>query len=819
MAWCLRPTCYLLNKNLESIAMLKYAYDRYRSHGFVMLVTAKNQKFSAEVGAYSDRVNDEFSSTATGYAAIVPPEIIIVDNDSYKDDGVSFDKFLADMGYTKNQITPFAKTPSGGEHYAFINPYPEKRIGAKQGVDKKYPYLDVFTGYQSVIPCVGTVAFSKHLNDLGTYEWSDDNFEEDIILNTWNAKFLTLFDMRDRGESESEEYDDISYVRKAEALSDDEVERMLDLIPNKTLDYDGVYLPVGMALYDRYQGEDKGLDLFQKFCAKVEVGNDPTQNAKKWNNGNFKGDMITFKKLPKLFKSMYFKDKIEMATSEETITEVIDEIKAIDDMRVDEKDLREEYAKQINAKYKQLKKTLEKEGKQLSGRIPQISRILTDMTPDPVHDPLEAEGKTKLYLCNGNHFIQHGVDLFENIQQGVIGRYLRSFGYTKDESEGMVEFITAVREIRKVPDYMIKEPVLFKLEERGTNAPDLVQRYNPLFDVVLVAEDDAILHDFLNEIWAGKIDDIVRLVALTIKFKEKKLNRLMLVAPSNAGKSEVFKHLGFQKITMPRLTAAMRGDKGVGIQVIDGIKRTGLMLIDEANDALPSDIKDMDEYIQLDQFGKGGTQVVKLHFTGLTSTHKTATSYNSDELYNRFLQIELTRDEMQHTIMESSIYMSDTAKYTTVVQSYMLRKFTEYLHSNATYEELGELQQKYRLPVNDTFTETLLQISEEVIEIYKGGVTNSGDIVKHGNHYFIKRKSDLRNQINMLVNQLHQTSNIDTGKYGERLFEHFLPTKEGKSLKIDGNSMKYYQLNLTPYYEDKQQEIINHFDDLDLEEI
>lgn len=788
--------------------MLKDAYEKYRSKGFIMLRTVKHKKFSKQEGAYSERENEEFDEKATGYAAIVPPGIIILDKDSYKDDGESFNNFLSDMGYTESDIVAFAKTPSGGEHYAFLNPYPTKMIGAKNGKDKRYPNLDIFSGYQSVIPCVGTVALNKH-NELASYTWADDNFEEDIILNPWNEKFLELFEMRERGESLANGYDDLSLAEKENDMPDNEVVFMIERIPNETLDYDGVYLPIAMALYDRYEGGDRGLELFQQFCAKVE-DNDQELNAKKWRNGNFKSSQISYKRLRKMYKTMYFSHQIKTAKSEKDLTNLISEMKAIEKFMVDDIDLRKEYAVKINSKYKELKKN----GAPIA-RVPHVSAILKESTPEPTRSEAEAPAKTKLYLCDGKYFVQHGVDLFENIPMNVIGKYLRSFGYGKEDIETMTDNVVAVRDIRRVPDYMIKEDVVFRLEDRGGNAPDLSQRYNPLSNIELFEEDDEILQDFLNDIWAGKIDDIVKLVALTIKFGERKLNRLMLVAPSNSGKSEIFKHMGFQKITMPRLLAGMRGDKGVGIQVIDGIRRSGLLLIDEANDALPSDVKDMDESLQLDQFQKGGTQILRLHFTGLTSTHKTATSYNSDELYNRFLQVELKRDEMRHTIMESELFLKDSETYTKVVRSYMLRTFNEWMHSNATADDLRELQARYRLPVNETFSETLMQISEEVIDIYRNGASHDGDILLQAGAYYIKKKSDLKNQIKQLLEQVHKTSSIDIGKYTERMYEHFLADSDGKSIRVGDKVPKYYRLNLTPYYEDKEQEIINDFDIID----
>ena len=75
---------------------------------------------------------------------------------------------------------------------------------------------------------------------------------------------------------------------------------------------------------------------------------------------------------------------------------------------------------------------------------------------------------------------------------------------------------------------------------------------------------------------------------------------------------------------MQRLLNGLKGDKGVGTKVVDGIKASGLLLIDESNKPLESEIKDMDKVVYLDEFGAGGgTQKIKLHFTTLTSTPQT----------------------------------------------------------------------------------------------------------------------------------------------------------------------------------------------------
>lgn len=798
--------------------MLKTAYDVYRSHGFVMSATETGQKFSTKKGAYTERANEPFSDTAMGYACIVPKTIIIVDNDAYKDDGEGFNLFLLDMGYSKGDIVPFAITPSGGEHYAFVNKYPTKIIGDKNGVGKRYPFLDVFTGYQSVIPCVGTESFSKFLNKMGTYKWADDNFEEDIILNKWNDKFLTLFNMRERVEKmiDDNEVDDLDIAIKEAAMPDLEVERMINLIPNKIADYDGVYMPMGMALNHRYlHDSNRGLELFQKFCSKLGADNNPSQNESKWLAGHFKGNQITYKRIAKLYKTLYFTEQIELAESGDDLEVICSEIKTIENMTVDKLDMRKEYAAKINLKYKKLKKD-----EKFNERVPQIKSILLNMTPEVIkkHDIIETE--LQVYLHSNNYVMKYGNDLLRDLTKTSVNSHLVSFGIqTKEERDALIYQALPIRNVLTIPDYTTNEKVIITLDKlEMSNMFNLTQRLNPLLDMESnFEEDEDIIQEFMQGVWAGKINDIVKLIALSIKYGESKLNRLMLVAPSDAGKTELASILKFQKITMKRLLNGMRGDKGVGGGVLEGIKSTGLLLIDEANTALEQEIKDMDKTLYIDQFGSGGTQIIPLFFTVLTSTHKTATRNNSDELYNRFLQVELLESEMSHTIRQGKYYGIDKERYSKVIESYIRNLFKDTIQGESSRDELSILQSKYRLPSNNDLDEVLFDISEKVIKDIKSKIREGihSDYLLRKGVYYTKRKKDISDIINDLLSEV---SGLDQGKYSEKLMPHFIG-HERISIKINNINQHYYRLNLTPFGMNEEDEIINQFDNLNLQDL
>ena len=122
--------------------ILKNAYEQYRSHGFVMQKAKHNTKFCSSKGSLSERVNAKWNHNATGYVAVVPPNIIVFDADLYEPD-CEFNKLLEalDLDYTPE---PTVASPSGGLHYFFENPHPDLVIGAHG-----FKAVDIKAGYQT----------------------------------------------------------------------------------------------------------------------------------------------------------------------------------------------------------------------------------------------------------------------------------------------------------------------------------------------------------------------------------------------------------------------------------------------------------------------------------------------------------------------------------------------------------------------------------------------------------------------------------------------------------------------------------------------
>ena len=780
--------------------MLKNSYENYRSHNFILQKALKHKKFTNVEGSYSERANEPFSESATGYVAIIPPNIIVVDSDDYEED-CEFDKLCEDLGYVPE---PSVISPSGGKHYFFNNPHTDLVIG-----NHDYNKVDIYGGYQSVIPIVGTTVKNKQ-GELKTYQWADDLFEE-IILNKFDPAMVELFKMRERHNGSEAEFDDLSLAIKEDEMPESEVLELCKNIPIESYGYDTGYLKFAIALYDRFEGNERGLEMFQETCERYPENN-PEYNAKKWNNGHFKTDgrikFTTLRSLANEGKTSNIVDEIAHIETPEELEILVESLATVRLNTTTKKDetVRDELLEIVCAKSKELTNKPEKV------KFKKLIKFQDDSTPELPSD-------LKVYRLDNKYLIRIGVKVIEDVSSTMLRETLSSFGHTisKEQFPSFKNSIKTISRYRKSVDYKLNSSISFVEAERsGTSADELICKFNPLFDFQGQDINEDCVNEFFEEVWAGKLYDIVKLIGLTIKFNEQKLTRLMVVAPSNSGKTSIFEYLNFQKIHMARLLNGMRGDKGVGKDVVDGLKASEFMLIDEANKSLQQDIKDLDKGVQLDQFGSGGTQIIPLQFIALTSTHSNATRNNSDELYNRFLQVELKAKEMKHTLTAGYHYKNNPTEYTESVTIRLNELLKEAINGDYSIEDLKDLHEQYRLPLNNDLNELLFGVSEDFISETKAVATENGDVlVKQGTYYY-KRKGDV---YSYFMNRLGEVESIDHAKYSELLKNHFIEDENAKSVKVDGKPVKYYQLNMTPYTEDEDEKVLSLFDDLDLEDL
>lgn len=779
--------------------LLKDSYKKYRAKGFILQESVKHKKFTLRKGAYKERTSEEFNPKATGYVAIIPKQLIIIDNDSYVD-GNEFATLLDELGLEDFEIEPFCVTPSGGEHYAFENPFPNLVIG-----NHGFKGVDIYAGYQSVIPIVGTTVLNKQ-GKLNSYKWS--NSSNELVVNDIPASCKEVLKMREESQKVSDNtYDEFSLAIKEKDMPLGEVIELCKRVPIETYGYDTGYLKFAFAMYDRFDGSDDGLELFQKTCERYE-DNDPALNEKKWRNGNFiPNGKVTYKTLRSLANESEFSEIVKNLQDVKSLSEITSILEILKSKMIFTSTQTDEMVRDS------LINIASEKAKEITGKPNKVA-IKKAIKFDPPKSEFEKDDSYDIYRLNGKYLIRNGAIVIKDVSSQMLYETLYSEGIklSKDDLAVLKLEVHTISSYDRVSDYLISSEYEFKLKKfDGHTHKKLMLKTNPLHTIDVTNVDEDVVHDFFEDIWNGKANDIIKIIALTIRFKEKKLNRLMTIAPSNAGKSEIFTHLNFQKIAMPRLLDAMRGTKGIGSGVIEGIRKSGLLLIDEANRALQPEIKDMDKELQIDQFGIGGTQILPLHFTALTSTHNAATLNNSDELYNRFLQVELLPSEMKHTVMESKLFIEDSAYYSDNVQKELFRLFKQYLYGDYDEDDLRELQGNYRLPVNTDLDDLMTEISKDYISDIKAQANSHGDILAKGDKYYIKRKMDAKKYFE---NKLGEIEALDIAKYSSRLLSHFI-TEDSKTVKVNGKPTKYYQLNMTIYSEDEEQKIIAEFDDLE----
>ncbi len=791
--------------------MEKEVWEKYAQDGWHLFplhkVPGKGNAVKGEYGTpkgWNDVSKTYKYSPNKIWAGVPPNGMVAIDWDMKNDKrGLeSFKKLQKDLGVSLETVVT---TPSGGGHaYTWIDL--DKMEEGKSRLAKmqdKYPDID-FQSHGSEFVVLG----GQEIEGYGEYEF--EQFDYFVNPKTDFSK-LTL-----RGDryKEGEGYNDIDELEHvSERPTYEEVQTMLSKL-NPDCDY-SEWQQIAMALNNWDLNGKQGLRLFTEWSLTskkfIELEGEETIR--------FNCDEVYHRSIansPSFYKKMFgmvnkkdnrsFKSKIAEAKSRDDLLEVAD---AISNSTISNAD-RLKYVDELVTKNKALGNENEKV----------MWKNAVKKAQKEVDPAKEVRGNTKIFLCNNRYVVQHNSIIEEDVSSNFLKIMLQGdpFNYTLSDVAVLTHpvNIKPISEVKHIPNYLIKEQWEVKLGEyRGTQLQPLLVSHNPLYEIEKWEYREDIIDDFYNKIWNGKASDVIKLIALSIRFKEKKLNRLMLVAPSNSGKSELFTMLNFQKITMQRLLLGLRAEKGIGSPIINGIKASGLLLIDEANKVLEPEIKDIDKEIQLDQFGAGGgTQILPLHFTGLTSTHSTATRNNSDELYNRFVQVELSPSEMQHTVVQSPLFVADRDIYSSVIKGYALTLFKECLTSKDYKEsDLKYLQDRYRLPVNNDLDDLMYDISTGFIEQTKLLAREKGDIVFKTGKYYYRRKTDVTDYFK---DRLGEIPSIDVGKYTEKVLNHFKldANRSRATLKIDGKPVKYWEVDLKPY-DNGEYSVVSEFDDLD----
>lgn len=791
--------------------MTKEIFDTYVDAGWHLFPLYKTKKTEdqakgkyATPNGWNDLTKIYKYKENTVYGGMPPEDVIVIDVD-VKNGKVGLNSFESMSKDFNVLLSCTTTTPSGGFHcyVKLTKPFLVKKL------QDKYPDIDFLVRGREWAMLGG-----QTVDGYGDYEIDD--------IFGYNENSVDLTGLEERGDrtTTKSDYDEEDLFNKEMEMPDQKVDIYLEQIP-KELAYSD-WVEVGMSLYDRYQGNDEGRERWLEFVkASSKHTEGSTMGVDKWDKGYLVPQGITYIRLRNMASefSNTFKKDIREAKTQKSLNKIIDNISHTKNVKTRNKkdsDMRDEFSVEINTKLKELKKD------NPSIKVQQARTIVKELDYKMSEDEVKAElgdVKTGLYLHGNKYVLQIGKKMITDLTASTVITHLVNHKVppklAKQIGEGKK---TSISGTEVSTDYLLGAEIKYYVESADAieKLPLLVARKDPFFNVVDYEHDDGILEEFFDNVWAGKAIDIIEIIALSIKFSQEKLNRLMIVAPSDTGKTEICEMLGFQKITMQRLLNGLKGDKGVGTKVIDGIKASGLLLVDESNKPLESEIKDMDKTLYVDEFGSGGgTQKIKLHFTTLTSTHKTATRNNSDELYNRFLQIELLQTESKHTVTQGMLYREDTDKYSRVVKSFMRYHFKKCLTDEKYDKEyLHNLQDKYRLPLNSDLDDLLYDIGQDFMEMIEGGGDNY--LEKEG-LYYAKRKRDIKDQLTDWITE--KAPSIDVPKFVEKMEQHFIPTNTRKTIKVDGKPIKFHTLNMKPFRLTltEEQSVIDEFDDLSIE--
>lgn len=697
---------------------------------------------------------------------------------------------------------------ANGYHFYFKGDLFELQSTAKTGANRsEIPYID-FRG-------VGGLAFIYSESEIAWYEvMYDAEPTEDIeellpflppyVDRTENIAdeegFINLDDETDKGVTVANDKGDTPL---------EQIQALLDLVSSDCVNDDWIaYMAsaynmtsdkkaIKKILYDWSKKSDRFTeDGFTRAWSEVSTG--------RYGKGHKGGTLV----------------KEARDRKPKTIIEKLNKAETLDEMKEIFKDGGEwqSYPQPREESFDEVAKAYKKKGTELQG-----SNMPIATAREAVHfeKPMSEEEKQRIedsaiYICGTQYYIRTGIKLSSGLSKSALKDTAKAvgFGLSDKTYEKLLGNIIAVKAVNRETKYNMVEAGRYQLKESSnvTELSSLNVYTNPYHNVPTEFNGRMdIVEDFFTNIWKGKAEDVLRIIGLTMRFEETKLNKIHVVAPSNAGKTSFLQNIGFQTIHMDRLLEALRAGKGIGKVIMDKVKESGFLLLDEVNKPLTEDIKNIDNYMYIDQFQEGGTQAIKLQFTCMTSTHKTAVRGMSDEMYNRLLLVELT--DMGYPLSKSELFMHENEAYTKTLTDYGKWVVKDALtNPKYTKRDLLDLQNKYRLELNNDVDEMLTEISEGIISEYKALAKEDGNIVVRNDEYFIKRKTDL---ITAIEDRMSEYSHIDKGKYSDKLVAHFLGDATTKSIKVGGKPIKYYPMSMKKYYPSLDAEIIDEFEDLD----
>lgn len=394
----------------------------------------------------------------------------------------------------------------------------------------------------------------------------------------------------------------------------------------------------------------------------------------------------------------------------------------------------------------------------------------------------------ELFMCGDRFYINaydndlNAVTWWSGLSAQTARIHMEKSGQKVSE---MYRILQTVHEVRYRLDFFSKSriEISLNLEERKK----ILTKYtNPSEHWRNTANyDDDIIEEYRTKVFENKLDDLIALIILTIKYKESKLISLLLTGLSNKGKTEVMKIMQMFMIKADRFESILNGTK-IGEDEFNGIITAGMLVIDEVNRVKNMEkMKSLEQELKVSQNYKGGV-TIPIAFYALTSASNPFDGAD-DEIANRIMHIALDGDFI---LTDSKAFMKDDKSYKENCTMYIKHKMLEVLNGDTSREQLKELQIKYRMATDEVDAikdEVLEEIRNEIIFDAQKPQTDLG-IISTANGLRIKSKGLIKARVRELLAEKAKGTSIQFDKTAHIIINDLI-CKE----RLGG---KYYALNI-----------------------
>ncbi len=262
--------------------------------------------------------------------------------------------------------------------------------------------------------------------------------------------------------------------------------------------------------------------------------------------------------------------------------------------------------------------------------------------------------------------------------------------------------------------------------------------------------DEDIRKEYFDVMFAGKIPDIIDIVALSIIHGEDKLNKMLLVGPSNIGKTLLMELLGFLETETDEFNNAITSVSGLSKERAKDFYKTGLIHIDDVR-ALADELKNTKDTVKLKVMNKGKVTIPCKFLAGST-TDDSIVLGEGTEWDARILHVEIPYHE--NKVPKSKLYRADADKYQEHTAYALKKMIKEAFEQEPNQDKLTALQDKYTL-------ENVSDAGERNVNIIDKLMRDNDLIVKFENgRYGVRGRIPIKVQ----VKQLFSDSFVDKPK-------------------------------------------------------